>query len=65
MRQRNSHDQLLPLSKRRTEAQMAKREDRTNWRSTVSREHAMTRGMFIGFVRMGFWGRLKWLLRGV
>ena len=64
-RSRHSNGQLKPLTLTKDEAMM--RMAKTEVRAQLSREHAMTRGMAavcLQTLQRGFWGRLKWLLRG-
>lgn len=59
------------MTERMSAAQLAKREkrveDRGMFRTQISREHAITRGIAVSVLqvmRRGFFGRLKWVLFG-
>ncbi len=67
MRKRYSNGQLRPLEDRMTDARLAARETKREYRQTVSLEHAKTRGVAVAcwsVLKRGFFGRLKWLLTG-
>lgn len=55
-----------PMVERKTEKQMERRTAKIAMR--VAREGAITRGWVMGVVeimRRGFFGRMKWLIKGV
>jgi hypothetical protein len=65
--QMNETGQLKPLVKRETAARRMARQEKKEYRRHISLEHAKTRGMVqiaLSVLRRGFWGRLKWLIRG-
>lgn len=67
MKQRHANGQLLPLRQRMTKVELAKRDEKKEYRLGIQMEHAKTRGMVIGcmmVLRRGFFGRLKWLFFG-
>ena len=53
---------LNPLEDRMTDKQFERRTAKTARR--IGQDHARTRGAFVQFVSMGFWARLRWLLKG-
>jgi hypothetical protein len=64
---RTRRGQLKPLEKRMSSKQMAYRAAKTAVRAQISRDHAITRGIAVSALQVlqrGFWGRLRWLLRG-
>ena len=67
MSTRYSNGQLRPLEDRMTDARLAARETKREYRQHISLEHAKTRGMVmlaLSLIRRGYWGRFKWLLFG-
>ena len=67
MRKRYSNGQLRPLEDRMTDARLAARQTKREYRQHISLEHAKTRGMTmiaLSVLQRGFFGRLKWLLTG-
>lgn len=64
---RTRKGQLKSLQDRMTPEQLRQRAATTDVRMGISVEHAKTRGLAVGcamILRRGFFGRLKWLLRG-
>lgn len=64
MRQRHSNGQLLPLRERRTEAQMAGRKEKMQYRSNIARAIGVINFGLQQFFQRGFFGRMKWLVTG-
>lgn len=64
MKQRHANGQLLPLRKRLTEAQMTKRDERLQYRTSIARSIGMMNFGLNSFFNRSFLGRLKWLLTG-
>lgn len=61
------HRRLKPLKDRLTPAELQRRQVKNEYRTHISREHAITRGIAMSamqVLRRGFWGRFKWLFRG-
>lgn len=62
-RHKTNNTGLNPMEQRMTDKQFERRTAKIAMR--VGRDGALTRGAFIQFVSLGFWGRLRWLFRGV
>ena len=58
----NTTGQLRGLEDRMSEKRIERRTAKIAMR--VGRDGAITRGAFIQFVSLGFWGRMKWLFLG-
>jgi hypothetical protein len=64
MKQCHGNGQLLPLSQRRTKAQMAKRDEKAQYRSNIARAIGTINFGLQQFFGRGFFGRLRWLFLG-
>jgi hypothetical protein len=61
-RHKTNNTGLNPLETRMSDKMFERRTARIATR--VGRDGALTRGAFVQFVSMGFWARLRWIVRG-